>query len=117
MRGFTSPIHRDALPAGWPSRPTAARVWARRRSSRGGAKERWSRTPPGLALEILSSFDARFDQLWERASAARRLSADRSSEYLNWRFARCPERTYTAYALVREVNREVLGYLVTRDAA
>ena len=83
----------------------------------GGAKERWSRTPPGLALEILSSFDARFDQLWQRASAARRLSADRSSEYLNWRFARCPERTYTTYALVREVNREVLGYLVTRDTA
>jgi len=83
----------------------------------GGAKERWCRTPPGLALEVLSTFDTRFDQLWQRSSAGRPLSADRSSEHLNWRFARCPVRTYTTYALVRENDRDVLGYLVTHRAA
>jgi hypothetical protein len=76
--------------------------------------ETW-RMGGGFALEEASRFDGRFDELWTRWSAAESTPGpvtERTTEFLEWRYGRCPLRRYTTLALVRRGQSRLAGYVV-----
>lgn len=64
------------------------------------------------ALETPPAFDARFDELWNKASTHFTVIGERSSSYLNWRYRSSPHETYSIFSLVRKDTRSLLGYIV-----
>jgi hypothetical protein len=73
---------------------------------------RCHRLPPSVAVESCRTFDDRFDRLWNRAVRRFDIIGVRSTSFLNWRFARCHDVEYQAFALIKQRDRELLGYLV-----
>jgi malonyl CoA-acyl carrier protein transacylase len=76
------------------------------------SKETRYKRHDGLITEILSSFDGRFDKLWERVSTRFTIIGERSSSYLNWRYVRSPHNSHYIFALTGEDSRNLLGYIV-----
>lgn len=66
---------------------------------------RWIRT------EVRQSFDDRFDRLWEAVSGRPDIVGERTARYLNWRFARCPHRSYHVLCVER-LRGHLIGYIV-----
>lgn len=64
-----------------------------------------------FTTENLSSFDARFDGLWAKASQRYPILAERTQSTLNWRFTQCPYRDYRIFALIRRSSGEIAGYI------
>jgi hypothetical protein len=60
----------------------------------------------------LASFDDRVDRLWERARRIDRAMIIREQQYLNWRYCRRPDASYTLFGA--ESGSELEGFLVTR---
>ena len=60
----------------------------------------------------LARADERFDALWDRAKPNRGISAERSSVYLNWRYADYPTLRHYFYCVTSKDGREILGYAV-----
>jgi len=58
----------------------------------------------------VTSFDERFDKLWEEASRQHQLLVARNAKYLNWRYVKKPHSSYVI--LLVERNGEVEGYIV-----
>ena len=69
------------------------------------------RSPTLVNVEHPHSFDERFDTLWEKSSMQNKISAERNSEYLNWRFKQSPAHDYQIFATVRS-GGELEGYIV-----
>jgi hypothetical protein len=69
------------------------------------------RLAPGFRVETLARFDRRFDDLWQRASAAIPIAGQRTADYLNWRYADCPSARYEATCLV-DAGGVVSAYVV-----
>jgi hypothetical protein len=65
-----------------------------------------------FSVETPSSFDRRFDVLWEKVSKQYPVLGDRSQSGLNWRFSQCPYRDYRIFALTRKDDNELAGYIV-----
>ena len=59
----------------------------------------------------LDSSDDRFDALWERARMAQRLTGERSSSYLNWRYRDFLSLKYRFFGLVDESGTSLFAYL------
>jgi hypothetical protein len=74
----------------------------------------WSRVDRlrGYRVERVDRFDAHWDQFYDRVRAAYELLVKRDSRYLDWRYARCPDRQYFIY-LVRRWGR-IVGWSVFR---
>jgi hypothetical protein len=101
------------------SRPIFARVGYRPR----GAHVDWVKFvagDPGLPPcscpddcvdEVVSSADARFDELWSRARDRYPMLAEQSAAFLNWRYRGFKEN-YRFYCLLRKSDRQLLGYVV-----
>ncbi len=71
----------------------------------------------GVRVEISDRFDARFDRLWQRAAGQFGVVGERTSRYLNWRFAQSPLARHRAFCLCAK-DRELQAYLVySRDEA
>ncbi len=68
----------------------------------------------GVSVNAVSGFGPEYDALWERARVSYAMCVRRDAAYLNWKYARCPERSYE----LREARREgeLVGYAVTRVA-
>lgn len=62
-------------------------------------------------LEVVSRFDERFDRLWQRSCHQFRIAGERSSRFLNWRFADCPFVDFRTVALVHRKSGDVTGYI------
>lgn len=76
------------------------------------ARERHLKPPEGLyRLETVSIFDERFDRLWQRSAGQHAIAGERTSVFLNWRFAECPYAHYETAALVCANSGEVDGYI------
>lgn len=71
--------------------------------------EAYSRLPSGLGTEIVERFDARFDDLWHRTAGRFGVIGERTSDYLNWRFADCPLAAYETFCLLD--GDTLLGYV------
>lgn len=65
----------------------------------------------GVTFREVTAFDARFDDFWDRVRRRHAVTGERTAAYLNWRFARCPDRRYTALALER-APATIAGYAV-----
>ncbi|MGD1060177.1 MAG: GNAT family N-acetyltransferase [Methanomassiliicoccales archaeon] len=63
-------------------------------------------------FDMPSSFDERFDVLWEKASKQFRVVGERSSRFLNWRYT----RSYAYYRIlcILDDKNELGGYMVYR---
>ena len=70
------------------------------------------KTSRHVAFDVLTSFDKRFDELWEKASTQYIVTGERTSEFLNWRFTQCPYKRYNIFAMTRKQTGEILGYIV-----
>lgn len=68
----------------------------------------------GVTISALATVDDRFDAFWRRASAEGPVMIVRDRAYLDWRFLRRPDATYTILVAAR--GGDVLGYLVLRRA-
>ena len=63
-----------------------------------------------ISVKIISKFDDRIDNLWEKASKDYGITIVRSSKYLNWRFV---ENPYIANKIfIAERGEEILGYII-----
>ncbi len=67
----------------------------------------------GYRNEVLDRFDSRFDELWDSAKDNFPMMGERTSDYLNWRFADCPFKEFKTFALINDKNK-VVGYIVYR---
>jgi hypothetical protein len=92
--------------------------WLRRPASmaadiamRLGSAEHWQRRPRGARVEVVDRYDERFDRLWIRAAEHLPILGERSSEYLNWRFADDPDVRYRALTFI-DADDELRGYLI-----
>ena len=65
----------------------------------------------GYRLEVVKSFDSRFDELWEREKCRHEVIGIRDSRYLNWRYSECPLQSYEAIALISPDSR-LAGFVV-----
>jgi hypothetical protein len=64
------------------------------------------------SFETPSFFDERFDDLWKKGSTRFPIIGERTSSYLNWRYARSPHVTYSVFALTPKGDDALLGYIV-----
>ena len=66
----------------------------------------------GLRVTAASGFTAEYDGLWERAGRAWAMCVVRDRPYLDWKYGRCPTRTYA----VDEARRDgvLTGFAVSR---
>jgi len=79
--------------------------------------ELFYRRPAGACIQYLDQFDARFDRLWQAAARQFGVIGQRTSDYLGWRFTRCPKAGHRAVCLA-DANGELAAYVVytVRDA-
>ncbi len=68
-------------------------------------------SPTPFAVQEVHTFDARFDRLWEAAAPQWPILGERTSDYLTWRFSRCPEWRHRAMCLSGS-GGELLGYVI-----
>lgn len=68
------------------------------------------RLPADVTAELPTSFDERFDKLWQRATRRFGVIGERTADYLTWRFSQCPDIKYETFALSKRA--ELLGYVV-----
>jgi GNAT superfamily N-acetyltransferase len=66
----------------------------------------------GLTITEISSFDERFDRLWDRFSGRYPIITIRDSRYLNWRY-HIPGIRYSVYAAAE--GSEVRGYITMSE--
>jgi hypothetical protein len=71
----------------------------------------WDR-PRDLALGCVRGFDRRFDELWQRARASHPLAAERSSDFLAWRFRRAWDTFLTVGFAPPGEEKDLRGYAV-----
>jgi hypothetical protein len=72
--------------------------------------ETW-RPRHGRTVARVETFDQRFDALWERTRDSFEVACERTSEFLTWRYARCPLAKYVTLALA-ERDERLSGYAV-----
>jgi len=63
-----------------------------------------------LLCREIESFDARFDELWERVAGTHSIAIMRNRDYLNWRYSHHSSRHYRI--LCAESNGALKGYIV-----
>jgi len=78
------------------------------------SKEKYYKGKNECYYEILSSFDKRFDALWGKVSTQFSIVGERSSDYLNWRYACAPHKAYSVFTLIKNENKDIIGYIVFR---
>jgi len=66
------------------------------------------------SFELLSDFDERFDNLWQKTVKNYPLIGERTSEFLHWRFALCPFKKFSTFALICKDSGELAGYITYR---
>ncbi|MBN2296546.1 MAG: GNAT family N-acetyltransferase [Pirellulales bacterium] len=74
------------------------------------ARETRCRRRKGVRSEVVDRFDERFDRLWLAARDKYAIIGERNSEYLQWRFAQCPDVRYRTLCLCDDRDR-LLAYL------
>ncbi|MFT3759921.1 GNAT family N-acetyltransferase [Thauera sp.] len=60
------------------------------------------------SVSAISRFDETYDQLWERSTARNKVTIDRTSQYMNWRYADCPRKDYKIIAVHKNGVLEAL---------
>jgi GNAT superfamily N-acetyltransferase len=83
---------------------------------RAGLRLRHTEKPrPGaesVVVRRVTEFDTAYDALWERARASYAMCVRRDARYLQWKYVRCPHKTYDLWEARRE--EALVGFAVTR---
>lgn len=66
---------------------------------------------PSCRHEVVSTADSRFTRLWESAMDLGCIVAEKTAEYLNWRYSGFRDN-YRYHCLVRKDDEQLLGYVV-----
>ena len=66
----------------------------------------------GVKISKINSFDNRFDDFWKTVSNEYQIITVRNKDYLNWRYVKVPDISYTIFAA--EENNKICGYIVLR---
>lgn len=66
----------------------------------------------GCKYEVVSSFDARFDLLFEQQTRGYLLRGEPSRSYLNWRFVESPYAKNEIFTMERRADGTLCGYIV-----
>lgn len=56
--------------------------------------------------------DERFDELWQRARGRYTVVGDKSSSFLNWRYANCPTTQFRFFCLREAKSQRLAGFIV-----
>jgi hypothetical protein len=64
------------------------------------------------ASEVLTDFDGRFDELWDRVKDERAVLTVRDSKFMRWRYQECPLKEYVTIGLLSKDRSTLQGYLV-----
>lgn len=75
------------------------------------SSENWRRSR-GYSVSEVSTFDARFDELWNTVSTAYPIIGQRTADFLRWRYTHCPLLAYHTLALFTQSRDRLLGYAV-----
>lgn len=67
---------------------------------------------PGIEFKYIKKFDSQFDKFWRAIMSKYGITATRSSNYLNWRYANHPYLKY--FLLVACQKNEIIGFLIYR---
>ncbi len=62
--------------------------------------------------EVLTDFDERFDELWNRVKDQRTVLTVRDSRFLRWRYRECPLKQYVTIGLLSKDRSTLHGYLI-----
>jgi len=73
---------------------------------------RSQRNVPVCSVKEISSFDPRFDSLWDGASRGHKIMVIRDKAYLTWRYVEKPGNAYVI--LIAEKEENLLGYIVLK---
>jgi hypothetical protein len=73
--------------------------------------ETWRRSQ-GHRLVEMSEFDQRFDCLWARTASRFPFTAERTAQFLRWRYSDCPLREYRLLGLLAPQDDQLAGYVV-----
>jgi hypothetical protein len=68
--------------------------------------------PNGMRLKKIRLFDKRFDALWDRVKDDYPIMVERTSAYLNWRYADAPHKKYEIVCLEDTVSKQLAAYAV-----
>jgi Acetyltransferase (GNAT) domain len=69
------------------------------------------RDPFAYTTEIVRAADGRFDELWQRAQPTPYIMGERSSAYLNWRYASFKTAEHRFFCLIERRTRRLAGYV------
>lgn len=72
--------------------------------------------PQDVVTESVSTFDERFDRLWQSVSGRFEMIEERSACFLSSRFRNGESAIYSTMALVERTSRELIGYVVWRQS-
>jgi hypothetical protein len=75
------------------------------------SKENFVTKKPKLVMEIVKSFDDRFEEFWISVQKNYLIIGERTPDYLNWRFMKCPYEDYQIAALILKPTT-IIGYIV-----
>ena len=75
------------------------------------SRETFARRDRAFGFEELRTFDHRFDEFWKRMSATVPLTGERTSAFLNWRFASCLHKEFKTLALTDRDSGALAGYV------
>ncbi len=64
---------------------------------------------------VLDRADARFDDLWERGKHDKPATVQRSSDYLNWRYADFTTARFHIFAITERTGSRLRGYVIWRE--
>lgn len=65
-----------------------------------------------ITITMVSSFDERINDFWNRVSNDYNIIVIRNKAYLNWRYIDIPDKEYTIY--LAEKDGEICGYVILR---
>ena len=78
----------------------------------GTAKERRYKQADQFRVELLTSFDERFDDLWLDVADRYVIIGERTSSYLSWRYLGSPHHQHQIFTLADAAGEILLGYIV-----
>lgn len=79
------------------------------------ARETYAPRPGNFTCGFTNGFDARFDDLWQRAACQFGITGERTSSYLNWRYLKNTDEPRQIFC-AESKQEGLLGYLVAMQA-
>ncbi len=75
-------------------------------------RDTWGPVSESFVVRPIDEFDSRFDALWERAAPNFSVVAERTSQFLRWRYTLFPWRKFSTLGLMSRDERRLFGYVV-----